>query len=155
MNWKNRSTSKKETRIYRYLVSFLKESECSFVCSSRLDRGHQQTTFCSCLVFPPSEVDRRPCILTATFENSARRSDSEARLHPSDRTQCGPASRQTTNFRPKVDLLTMKTRANEASTFYLRNKITVLLLCAYLHLFLSYSRMNNTYINSVHINNWN
>lgn len=96
--------------IYIYIYCFLKKTN---IYSSHLeyDRTPTRQLFAPVWRFPLSEVDRRPYILTATLENSARRSDSEARLQASDRTQCGPASRQTTNnFRPKVDLLTFETR---------------------------------------------
>lgn len=96
-------------------------------------------------------MDRRPYILTATLENSSRRSDSEARLQASDRTQCGPASRQTTNFRPKVDLLTLKTRVNDASTLICINTILFYKTARIpIHDFtklLSYSRIFDIYIN--------
>lgn len=109
LNWKYEW--KRDVWIYIYIhILFLEENEYIFE-PSWIRSNTNKTTFCSCLRFPLSEVDRRPYILTATLENSARRSDSEARLQASDRTQCGPASRQTTNnFRPKVDLLTFETR---------------------------------------------
>lgn len=111
---------KRRMNIYIYIYCFLKKTN---IYSSHLeyDRTPTRQLFAPVWRFPLSEVDRRPYILTATLENSARRSDSEARLQASDRTQCGPASRQTTNnFRPKVDLLTFETRRSDknAVLFY-------------------------------------
>lgn len=125
---------------------------------SRTRIEHQQTRlFAPVWCFPLGEVDRRPYILTATLENSARRSDSEARLQASVRTQCGPASRQTTNFRPKVDLLTLKTRVNDASTliYITRTQSYFIKLSVYISprfhdlgtKFLSRSRIRYVYIN--------
>lgn len=110
LNWKYEWKRDVWIYIYIYIYCFLKKTN---IYSSHLeyDRTPTRQLFAPVWRFPLSEVDRRPYILTATLENSARRSDSEARLQASDRTQCGPASRQTTNnFRPKVDLLTFETR---------------------------------------------